>query len=165
MRNLLRLAATGIAGLMIAGPAWAEVRVTFVDPHTYTDAGLRAPGPVDADAPALVGLRRILERAGERLPPGQDLHIEILDVDLAGHFPPLQVENPKVRVMDATTWPRVRLRYALLQAGRTVADGEETVTDMTYLSRSAAARSTAPLRYEEPMLLDWFAGRFGGAQR
>jgi len=164
MRHVLRLAAASIAGVLAAVPAMAEVRVTFVDPHTYTDAGLNAPGPVDGNAPALIGLRRILERAGQRLPPGQDLQIEVLDVDLAGILPPWREPTSRVRVMEPTTWPRIRLRYALLQQGRTVANGEETVTDMAYLSRPAA-RAADPLRFEETMLRDWFAGRFGSGGR
>jgi hypothetical protein len=34
---------------------------------------------------------------------------------------------------------------------------------MAYLSRAGALRSTAPLRFEEPMLRDWFAARFGAS--
>lgn len=163
MRRGFRLA--GLAGLLAATPAIAEVRVSFVDPRGYTDAGLYAPGPVNADAPALIGLRRIMERAGQRLPAGQDLTIEVLDVDLAGFFPPWQRLGTPIRVMETTTWPRIRLRYTLTRAGRTVASGEEEVTDMTYLRRPAVTRSAVPLRFEEPMLLDWFADRFGATPR
>jgi hypothetical protein len=154
-----------VAGLLAAAPAVAEVHVDFVDPRGFTDAGLYAPGPVGVGAPALTGLRRIMERGGQRLPPGQDLRIEVLDVDLAGFFPPWQRPGTPIRVMETTTWPRIKLRYTLTEAGRTVASGEEEVTDMTYLRRPAVTRSAAPLRFEEPMLLDWFADRFGATPR
>ncbi|MBR0680446.1 DUF3016 domain-containing protein [Roseomonas eburnea] len=165
MRAVLSIAATGIAGLVAAGPAQAEVRVTFVNPQSFADANLYAARPADQTSPTLVGLRRIFERIGQDLPPGQVLLIEVLDVDLAGYFPPWQVPNPSIRVMEPTTWPRIRLRYSLSQEGRVVASGEETLTDMTYLQRPEAVRSGAPLRFEEPMLLDWFADRFGTAGR
>jgi hypothetical protein len=143
--------------LLAAHPATAEVQVRFVNPRGFTDAGLYAPRPVDADAPALVGLRRIIERAGARLPPGDDLAVDVLDVDLAGFFPPWQRSGTPIRVMEPTTWPRITLRYAVTRDGRTVARGEQVVSDMTYLRRPAVFRSAAPLRFEEPMLLDWFA--------
>lgn len=165
MRHLPRIAAAGLATLLAAGPAAAETRVTFANPQGFTDANPYAARPVDQASPALAGLRRIIERAGQRLPPGQDLDIEILDVDLAGYFPPWQVPSPAVRVMEPTTWPSVRLRYTLTQSGRVLASGEETLTDMTYLRRPGATRSRDPLRFEEAMLLDWFADRFGAARR
>jgi hypothetical protein len=63
--------------------------------------------------------------------------------------------------MEPATWPRIRLRYSLMQAGRVLSSGEESLTDMAYLQRPASARSMDPLRFEEPMLFDWFANRFG----
>ncbi len=154
-----------IAGVLAATPAAAEVRVSYVNPQGFTDAGLFAPGPVDQDAPALVGLRRILERAGQRLPPGQDLTVEVLDVDLAGYLTPWRSPPSSYRVMDPGTWPRIRLRYTLTQDGRTLASGEELVSDMSYLRRPAVMRSTAPLRFEEPMMMDWFVTTLAGGQR
>src|SRR5690349_2129192 len=111
--------ASALMATVMAGTAQAEVQVTFVDPQGYTDADLyRTRGQVGQDAPALVGLRRILERLGQRLPPGQDLRIEVRDIDLAGYFPPRRPENPAYRVMEPTTWPRIDLRYSVMQGGR-----------------------------------------------
>ncbi|MBR0649357.1 DUF3016 domain-containing protein [Roseomonas terrae] len=156
---------TGIAAALTvattAGTAQAEVRVTFVNPQGYTDAGLYRTGSVGEDAPALVGLRRIFERLGQRLPPGQDLQIEVSDIDLAGYFPPWGPANPAFRVMEPTTWPRINLRYTVTRDGHVVSGGEATITDMTYLRRPMVARSSDPLRYEDAMLRDWFADRLG----
>lgn len=164
--NLRRaLAIVAIALIPLAGPARAEVRVTFIAPQTFTDAALYRPGPVDQASPALVALRRIFERIGQRLPPDQDLLIEVTDVDLAGWVPPWLSPTPHVRVMQPTTWPRINFRYSLIQQGRVLAGGEEPVTDMSYLSRAGSVRSIDPLRYEEPMLRDWFADRFGARRQ
>lgn len=163
MRGLPTLA--GAVAALAAAPAAAEVRVQFVNPRGFTDAALYAPGPVDADAPALVGLRRIIERAGQRLPPGQYLIVEVLDVDLAGYFPPWQQRGTPIRVMEATTWPRITLRWSLTQDGRPVARREQVVADLTYLSRPAVLRSAAPLRFEEPMLLEWFGTTLAASPR
>jgi len=165
MRTLPFLAASILTGLVMAGPAMAEVQVTFVNPRGFTDAGLYRAGPVDENAPALTGLRRIFERGGQRLPPGQTLKIEVLDVDLAGFFPPWHLTSPPTRVMEPTTWPRITLRYTLTQDGRVIGSGDAVLTDMTYLRRPAVTRSTDPLRFEKPMVADWFADRFGVTQR
>lgn len=158
------LACIAAAGGLVAAPAWAEVRIRFVDPAAYTDAGLYAPGPVGPDAPVLAAMRQVFERAGRRLPPGQDLAVEVLDIDLAGYFPPGQMP-PYTRLLLPTTWPAIRLRYTLTQDGRVIGRGEETLTDQIYQRRAGAVRSTAPLRFEEPMVIDWFAVRFGAAPR
>ncbi|MBW6398777.1 DUF3016 domain-containing protein [Roseomonas sp. HJA6] len=165
MRSLSLFAASTIAGLVAAAPAMAGVDITFVNPRGFTDAGLYRVGRVDENAPALTGLRRIFERSGRGLPPGQDLKIEVLDVDLAGFFPPWRGTRPPIRVMEPTTWPRITLRYTLTQNGRVIGSDDAVLTDMTYLRRPAVARSTDPLRFEEPMIADWFAVRFGVTRR
>lgn len=148
-----------------SGAARAEVRVTFADPQGFTDAWLYGPPRITEDSPALAGLRRLLERLGQRLPAGQDLAIEVRDVDLAGFMPPARIPSPGIRVIDPTTWPRITLRYTLTEQGRTVASGDAVVSDMAYLQRPGVGRSTDPLRYEEPMLRDWFATQFPTAPR
>jgi hypothetical protein len=154
---MLRSLVFGGAALLIAGSARAEVTVTFTNPERYTDANISTDRPVRADAPALQALRREFERLGRRLPPGRDLRIEVLDVDLAGRFDARRALSPNTRVLEPTTWPRLRLRYALMQQGRVLAQGEEDVADRLYLSRPGLVRSGDVMQYETPMLEDWFA--------
>ncbi len=90
--------------------------------------------------------------------PGQELTIEILDVDLAGelrwrHF-------GDVRILRPVTWPRIKLRYALTSDGLEVATGEELVSDRSYLMRPSTRRCHDALRFEKAMLDDWFRRRF-----
>jgi hypothetical protein len=141
------------------------VRVAFVDPEAFTDASLYAGQPVQRDSPVLADLRRILERLGRRLPGDRVLEIEVLDVDLAGYFEPWRIRAPNARVLTPATSPRIRLRFALLHDGHVVASGEDTVTDASYLLRPSAVRSLDLLRYEEPMLRDWFDGRIRATAR
>lgn len=155
--------ALGAAALLAAGAARAEVTVSFLQPERYTDASLATDRPVGADAPALQALRRQFERLGRQLPPGRTLRVEVLDVDLAGRFEPWRVQAPNTRIMTSATWPRLRLRYVLEGEGRILAQGEEDVTDRTYLERAGLARSGDPLQYEERMLEDWFARRIARA--
>jgi hypothetical protein len=155
------IAPLALAGLLALAPslARAEVTVSFPQPDKFTDASLNGPGRVGPDAPALTGLRQHLERLGQRLPPGQTLRVTVLDVDLAGRYEPWRIDNPSLRVMTDSTWPRLRLRYTLEQDGRVIAEAEETVSDLTYLTRARQARSGDRLFYEKAMLDDWFRQR------
>jgi hypothetical protein len=59
---------------------------------------------------------------GKGLRPGQDLKIEITDIDLAGREDPMRRGAMDVRIMDGRTdWPRMRLRYQLEQHGKVIA--------------------------------------------
>src|SRR6185369_10339260 len=81
-----RLLATGalalMAGLLPALPAPAGVVVQFVEPQRYTDASSHGYG---SDSSTLQVLEGHFRRLGERcLKPGEQLDIQVLDVDLAG---------------------------------------------------------------------------------
>lgn len=157
------LLAAAAALLLLPLAAAAAVEVRFVEPGKYVDGGLRAHER-EPSAALQRDLTAILQRLGEiYLEPGQDLGIEVLDLDLAGRFQWWDPSRGEVRIMDSVSWPRMRLRYRLIRDGRTVAAGEDLVSDMDYLS-AAAARGTDPLRYEKNMLEDWFRARFGGGR-
>lgn len=104
MRAMRYLAIACLTALVWATPADAAVSVTFVDPETYTDAGLyRAYGPRSRE-PAMEGIRRYLEKLGARtLAPDQKLSIEVLDIDLAGRFEPWRAAAYDVRFMTSVT--------------------------------------------------------------
>ena len=83
------------------------------------------------------------------------LRIEVLDIDLAGRYEPWRSASQRVRILTDITWPRFKLRYALNQAGVTLREGEDTLTDLNYLRRTAAFSESDPLRYEKALLADW----------
>lgn len=144
------------------GPGGGKAVVTFVNPGRFTDAQLYGVDPVTDKSPALVDLRRRIERLGQRLPAGQVLQVEVTDVDLAGIRDPFNPTNPNFRAFVPATWPRINLRYVLLAPdGSVLRRGEEEVTDQSYLMQAGTARSNDPLRYEDNMLRDWFTRRFG----
>jgi hypothetical protein len=141
-----------------AGSAHAAVAVSFVDPEHYSDAraGYGKPGV------ALDALRRHVVALGARyLRPDQTLAIEVLDVDLAGQVEWWRPYGYDLRVMREVTPPRIKLRYALTENGRTTAQGDETLVDPYYLWQSGRPGSTEPFYYEKTMLERWFQERFG----
>lgn len=159
MCHRLRLLAVLLIGSFPAAAA-GTASVAFMHPENFTDASLVRNVPANADSPALLGIRRHIQRLAARLPADQALAVEVLDVDLAGLFDPWRI-SPGIRTMTPATWPRIRLRFVLRDTqGRVLLQGEDELADMAYLQRAAAVRSTDPLRYEEPMLADWFDRRF-----
>lgn len=166
----MRVAALGFGLLLAAGtlPAAAEagVRVDFLDPQRYTDAGLRGRWRIGLDDPLLADLRQYLTTLGSRyLKPGEVLAIEVLDLDLAGRYETWRPAAREVRVMRDDTVPRIVLRYALLRDGQAPRRGQETVSDLAYLTRAGGRTAGDPLYFEKAMLDDWFRDRFAAGRR
>jgi hypothetical protein len=150
-----------VAGLaLVAWPlgAHATVRVAFDDPARFRDVD-RAGGILNARE-TLQGIAAYLKQLGRRLPPGQDLDVQILDVNLAGVSSEGFSPNPTTRVLSDSTWPSLRLRYRLTQNGRVIRAAEELVADREYLARPNVNFDSDPLRFEKTMLYDWFNARF-----
>jgi hypothetical protein len=166
MRVILKpVLAAGLVSLLLVGPARGEVLVNFIHPDRFSDANSRGDFPIRPDSPALHGLRQALQQFGTRyLPADARLQVEILDLDLAGRYEPWRIEARDVRILRAVDPPRIRLRYTLEQPGQPATSGEETVTDMLYLSRPEMRFNRGnPLAIEKAVLADWFRRRFTSA--
>lgn len=149
------------AALLTAIPAaHAEVTVAFTAPEKFVDAGLRRHTGEQARELALRTIREHLVALGERyFTPNQNLAIEVLDVDLAGEIE--WWHGPyDIRYLRDYTWPKIKLRYTLVEGGQTVRNGEETVSDPSYQMNIVAMRSGDIMPYEKAMLARWFRSRF-----
>jgi hypothetical protein len=155
-----------LAAVALPYMARADVRVAFIEPQRYTDAGSRGDRHIGPGDPVLIDLGRYLATLGERyLQAGDSLTVDVLDIDLAGRFEPWRWPAHEVRVMTESTWPRITLRYALARDGQVVASGEATVADPGYLTRAGGRLGDGPLYFEKAMLNEWFSARFGGGRR
>jgi hypothetical protein len=160
MRPRTLAAAIGLMLLLLPGVAAnAAVAVSFVGAEQYTDAGIYG-----ADSARNLGvLERHLKTLAARCVAEDDtLHIEILDVDLAGRHEWWRGKAYDVRIMREITWPRLDVRYVWRDAGGTVlAEGRERLADMNYLLHSAhASYESDVLPYEKRMVEDWIERRF-----
>jgi hypothetical protein len=154
-RWLLALGAALAAGLAHAG----VVEVAFEQPDRFADAGRG----VEAETlrQALTKHLQTLGRQG--LPAGQTLKVTVTDIDLAGEVRPRGRFAQEIRVLNGRAdWPVISLRYSLSEGGRELARGSERLLDMSYLDRPKP-RSPGPYPYEERLLTQWFAQRFGSA--
>jgi hypothetical protein len=135
--------------------AQAGVSVRFINPERYTDADSYGPRSYQFTE---VFIRKYLEDLGRALlRPGQDLAIDVLNIDLAGTSK-LTRGGYDLRVMRDITPPSFRLRYVLKEKGRPPRSGEETVTDLTYRATGFASERFG---YEKTLLRDWFRRRLG----
>ena len=132
----------------------AEVTVTFTKADQYIDVPF---SPSDREA-TLKTLKEHFEKLGSKLPSGQDLKIEVLEVDLAGRSEPSRMSSVnELRVLrGGADWPMIQLRYSVEAAGKPLKQGEAKISDLNYLNHMNRYPSSEPLRYEKAMLDEWF---------
>ncbi|UFS65000.1 DUF3016 domain-containing protein [Paracoccus denitrificans] len=144
-------------------PAEGRVTVTYVAPETFRDREFRRER---SRTSALAEFDRWFAGLGARyLPAGQSLHVEVLNIDLAGEFEPWRSGFHDVRFLRDTTPPRIHLRYRLMQDGTVIRAGEERLTDMNYLSDPRGHGDSRRFIHDKLMVQDWFRKTFGAPQR
>lgn len=156
--------AAGLALLAAAGATAAAdtaaadaVHVTYVKPASFADL----PTEPRERERVLRALSEHFVALGRRLPAGQQMDIEVLDIDLAGRELPLRRAAGEIRVLNGgADWPRLRLRYTLRAGADTVASGEGELADMSYQQGHNRYPAGDTLRYEKQMVDDWFARQF-----
>lgn len=153
MKTVIRNLALAGLFLLAGASASAGVSVTFSHPENYADLPF---APWERDQ-VLRDLTEHFTRLAATLPPGQELKVEILDVDLAGRIRHDFRGAHEIRVLRGQAdWPHIHLRYTLTQAGQVLGTGEEHLSNMMYLDRINRYVSGDPLRYEKQMIDDWF---------
>ena len=147
------LVATAAVLALEAGSAGAAVTVTFPKSEGYMDMPFSAS---DKDR-VLKELQSHFDKLGAKLPPGQDLTVEVLDIDLAGRIEPQFRFGNDVRILKGRAdWPVIQLRYRIESQGKVLRSGDARVDDKSYLDRFNRYSANESLRYEKRMLDDWF---------
>jgi len=140
------------AGLLLAATnAAAGAKVTYINPEKMTDVPRY---PSDRESMEIT-FREHLDKLSERLPAGQQLVVEFLDIDLAGDvFPRVPVQDIRV-LKGRADWPRMHLRYRIEQDGTVLRSGERELADPNYLMGSSRYGGEL-YEHEKDMLDDWF---------
>lgn len=142
--------------LLASSAAWAgQAEVRFIGAERFADIGFDS---ADRER-ALQGLSAQLQRLAARLPATQTLHVDVLDVDLAGELRLVKLELLRVLGQGADM-PRLHLRYELRQGERVISTGEDRLSDPGYLMHTGARQASEPLHFERRMLDGWFKERF-----
>jgi hypothetical protein len=95
----------------------AQVTVTYVKPEDFTDV---PRNPIDRER-TLKDFSDYFKSLEKKLPAGQSLKIEVLDIDLAGRLYPRR-GGDDIRIMNGgADWPHMHLKYTLEQDGQSCA--------------------------------------------
>jgi hypothetical protein len=149
---LHRLALAGVLACAAAS-AGAAVTVTYIAPEKYADV----PRDSAERDSMMKDLTDHFTWLGSALPPGQDLRIEVLDIDLAGREEPGARAVRDVRVMrGGADWPRMRLRFSVEQNGQVLKSGDAQLSEMDYMARVSRYGEEEPQRFEKAMIDRWF---------
>lgn len=150
---LVALLALGGSALPAAA---GTVEVNWLHPDQYSDAGRSF---ADRER-TMKSLTDYFTQLGRRLPDGQTLKLEVLDVDLAGGVEPWGWDELRV-LRGRADWPRMTLRFSLQAGGQTLKAGEERLSDMNYMfARPGLDMQGGDLVYEKRMLSEWFVRTF-----
>jgi hypothetical protein len=154
------LSAAALVALARPAHAAGTAEVRFVEPERFSDAGR---SPFDREQ-ALASLTAHVNRLAQRLPEGQRLRIEVLDLDLAGEQ--ILRHGGDVRVMrGGADWPQIRLRWTLEQGGAVRKSGEARLSDLGYLSgHTPPSSSEGNFPHEKRLLTQWFRAQFEGGR-
>jgi hypothetical protein len=154
---------TAVAAALLflaVGSASAAVTVTFTNPDKYSDMP-----QFDSDKTrVLAGLETHFKTLAAGLPPGQDLKVEVLDVDLAGRIDPMRTTQDLRILRGQADWPKMKLHYSLEEQGKVVKSGTDNISDMTYMDHLNRYNGSDALRYEKKMIDDWFKNTVSARQ-
>ncbi|GJI98643.1 hypothetical protein RugamoR57_53610 [Duganella caerulea] len=138
---------------LLAGAAWADVSVSYVKPEDFTDVPRNA---IDRER-VLKDFSDYFATWNKKLPAGQNLKIEVQDIDMAGRMWPRRNGGEDIRILNGgADWPRMRLHYTLEQDGQVLRSGDEQLSNMNYMQTLSRYSDSDTLRYEKQMLDDWF---------
>jgi len=143
-----------------ATPAEYSVSVTYVNPEQFTENRMYGRQDRFNRIDYLAQLKAYLIKQGQAiLKPGQSLHVNITDIQLAGAYEPWR--GPRwdyVRIMRDIYSPRIDLDFRLVdQDGNVLREGKRALRDLDYLHSSVgpAAAEGAPLYYDKALLRRW----------
>lgn len=155
------LAALFLASTLLPAGAAGSIEVSYVKPEQFTDIGF----PTWEREQTLKVLSEHFEILGRKLPDGQTLRVEVLDINLAGEVRQRGFNEVRT-LLGRADWPQMTLRYALADGSGTLKAGEDQLADMNYFfSHLGVAQANQSLPYERRMLDRWFAAHFAAAPR
>jgi len=150
------LFAIAAAAAVVSSAAFAGTAdVKFIDPDNMTDLATNK----FEEADTMRTLTNYVQHLAERLPADQVLHVEFLDVDLAGTW--RETKRGRVRtVKNRADPPKFHVRYSLESQGKVVRSGDERLTDLDYTNHVFLGSTSTPLYFEKRVLDKWFTRSF-----
>ena len=153
MKNVIRTLAAGGLLALAAGAVSADVSVNYIEPERFSDLPF---SPWERES-VLKDLTEHFAKLGAQLPPGQNLRIEVKDIDLAGReYPGRGARDLRIIKSHGADWPRIDLHYTIESNGQVLRSGDAQLRDMAFMDRIGRYNDGDNLRYERRMIDDWF---------
>lgn len=151
MKKVFRELTAGVLLALAAGAASAgDVTVTYIQPENFSDI------PTGGEREeTLRNLTTHFVKLGAKLPAGQQLRIDVLDIDMAGAEQP-SGGRTDMRVKTRGAWPRISLHYSLESNGQVISTGPAELRDTSFMDRPNRYMDHDILRYEKKMVDTWF---------
>ena len=145
-----KLTVSALLALAAGAASAADVTVNYIQVENYSDI------PSGGEREGLLkNLTAHFVKLGAKLPAGQNLRIDVLDIDLAGSERPSGARTD-MRVTSRGEWPRIALYYTLEANGQVLSSGEAQLQDTAFLDRPNRYFNHDILRYEKRMVDSWF---------
>lgn len=156
--SLAAVASTGLDG---NDTEISNVEITWEDPKSYTDVRPSNESRVRFRNRVMRELGEYFEELAESLPEGQQLSINVTNVDLAGHvWPTFGGGAVDMRVIREIDIPRMSFSYSLTENNEVIKTADVSLKDMAFMNRGSTIRNSDLLRYEKVMLKRWFDREF-----
>jgi len=153
MKTLVGKVALAALFALGAGAASAGVTVNYVESDKFSDL----PFAPWERKEVLEDLADYFVELGKSLPAGQELTVDVTDIDLAGREYPNTRGGNDLRVLKGMAdWPVMELRYTLSANGQVIQSGKAKLSDMNYLQRGSRLHDSEPRRFEKRMIQEWF---------
>lgn len=151
MKNVIRKLTAGALLAIAAGVASAgEVIVNYIQPENFSDI------PTGGEREqTLRDLTAHFVKLGKKLPPGQNLRIDVQNIDMAGGERPSGARTD-LRVTNRSAWPSIDLHYTLEMNGQVLSSGDAQLRDTAFLDRPNRYFNHDILRFEKRMVDSWF---------
>lgn len=146
---------TGPGALPLEGP----VDVRWRDPESFSEIRYSHNASESRRGTWLQTLAEYTrQRAQTRLPEGQRLEVEFVDIDRAGEFEPWRgISLQDTRFLREIYPPRIVLNFKRTDvSGAVIAEGERKLLDTMYMG-TVNRTNTDNLRYEKHMIDQWLA--------
>ena len=99
--------------------------------------------------------KNINKQAEKSLKPGQTLHMQVTNLDLAGDMRPTFGATPgDLRIVKDLYPPRATFSYTVNEGDKVILAGDEKITDMSFMYNSHRLNDR-PFQYETTLFNDW----------
>ena len=151
MKKVFRkLSVSALLALAAGAACAADVTVTYIQHENFSDI------PTGGEREeTLRNLTAHFVKLGAKLPAGQQLRIDVLDIDMAGSEQPSRGRTD-MRVTTKGEWPRMNLTYSLESNGQVLSSGDAELRDTSFLDRPNRYMDHDVSRFEKKMIDAWF---------